>query len=240
MSTDLGYIYSLNCPITNEPKYIGQTMRKLTVRLTAHVASSKRERNKRTNWIASLTSIGIRPSIELIDTVPVSELSFWEMHYISLYKSWGIELKNSTGGGESIYTPSQEVKNKIGAANKGRVCSPETRKKISIAGKGQKRSEASRKNYSAGQIGNKKWLGKKHTAKTKLLMSEKNKGRPMTLETKLRLRLANIGRVGWNKKHFTNTELEKIKSLYPKFSGTEIAKMFGIGNTLAYKIISSK
>jgi hypothetical protein len=38
--------------------------------------------------------------LEILDEIPFSEWEFWEMHYISLYKSWGFNLVNGTKGGE--------------------------------------------------------------------------------------------------------------------------------------------
>jgi hypothetical protein len=36
---------------------------------------------------------------EVIDEVPTKEWKFWERHYISLYKSWGFDLRNKVLGG---------------------------------------------------------------------------------------------------------------------------------------------
>jgi hypothetical protein len=42
------------------------------------------------------------PKLEIIDIVKINEWAFWEQHYISLYKSWGFNLLNSTIGGKNI------------------------------------------------------------------------------------------------------------------------------------------
>ena len=71
----------------------------------------------------------------IIDEVPIKEWKFWEIHYISLYKSWGFKLENkNNGGGGPTYMSddikilmSDKMRNnkergiKIGNANRGRI-----------------------------------------------------------------------------------------------------------------------
>jgi len=94
-----GFIYSLNDPTTNEPKYIGCTSKTIKYRYNNHLYEKGSNNNKKCNWIKSLKTKGLRPVIEEIDKVNLEEMFFWEMYYVSLYKSWGFELKNTTNGG---------------------------------------------------------------------------------------------------------------------------------------------
>ena len=121
----MGYIYSLNCPITKEPKYIGQTIKSLEKRLQWHQYIYSNS-NKREKWILSLRNKGLIPIIEEIDNVENNDLDFWEKHYISLYKSWGFVLKNGTFGGRGVVSDLL-MKNKITEG----LSKPEVRIKLS-------------------------------------------------------------------------------------------------------------
>ncbi len=65
---------------------------------------------------------GKNVKIEIIDEVSEIEWMFWEKFYISLFKSWGFDLKNKNNGGGGpttcIFSPERNIK--IGLANKGR------------------------------------------------------------------------------------------------------------------------
>ena len=107
-----GYIYTLNDPISNEPRYVGWTVNMYN-RLAAHITDS--DKGYKTNWVKSLKNKGLLPIMECVDEVPLSEWVFWEQHYISLYKSWGFKLVNLTIGGDGTlgYRYSQELKDRI-------------------------------------------------------------------------------------------------------------------------------
>lgn len=201
-SMKTGFIYSLNCPITGEVKYIGQTRKKLKHRLTNHI--SDRRKNKKSDWICYLKKKGLKPTIELIDEVGEDEINFWEMHYISLYRSWGFNLKNMTDGGDSNGKFSLEARRNISNALRGRKLSEEHKRNIGNSGKGRimseahknilrqcrkgnkfafgvKRSEEFKKNVGERMKklnkGNQRWLGKKHSEESRLKISSSHKGR---------------------------------------------------------------
>lgn len=96
-------IYYLYCPIQNQPFYIGRTIGKLGIRLSGHIYKSKRKSGEKSFHIDKILKAGKKPSIVLIDEVEASEAGFWEAHYVSLLKSWGFRLVNSTDGGEVHY-----------------------------------------------------------------------------------------------------------------------------------------
>lgn len=91
-------IYTLNCPITNEVKYIGKTESELSKRLNQHLYYIKKV-NKKNNWIKSLLKKDLKPKIELLEEVELDDWQFWEMYWISQFKAWGFNLKNSSEGG---------------------------------------------------------------------------------------------------------------------------------------------
>ena len=147
----LTYIYSLNCPITNTPKYIGKAD-DLEVRYKGHLHENRND--KKCNWVKSLKNQGLKPIIEEIDKIPEIEWEFWERHYISLYRSWRFDLKNGTDGGEG--------------QSKGFNPSRETREKLSELGKLGNKGQFKK--------GSQLWKGKKHSEKAKLKMREKKIG----------------------------------------------------------------
>jgi hypothetical protein len=57
---------------------------------------------------------------QIIDEINIGEWSFWEMHYISLFKSWGFDLTNGDNGGLGIGRHTTEFKNKISKLRKGK------------------------------------------------------------------------------------------------------------------------
>jgi hypothetical protein len=91
------YIYLLSDPIQSEPKYVGKATI-LARRYNDHLNYD--DGTKKACWIKSLKKLGVSPVIEQIDRIPNREWRFWEMHYISLFRSWGFDLKNDTEGGD--------------------------------------------------------------------------------------------------------------------------------------------
>lgn len=126
---DCVYIYSLNCPITGLVKYIGKT-NNLKQRYWDHLKEKKN--NLKCAWIKSLKNKGLKPTIEEIDYIPESEWQFWEQYYVSLFKSWGFELKNGNDGGLGSGKMPQDVKDKISKAHIERL---KDRTKSSMYGK---------------------------------------------------------------------------------------------------------
>jgi len=97
------------------PFYIGKTQNSKQ-RLTTH-------RNKR----------GKSTFMEIIDEVSINEWRFWEIYYISLFKSWGFILTNKNKGGGGFDKMDQNTKDKISKSKLGYIQSEETRFKRSIA-----------------------------------------------------------------------------------------------------------
>lgn len=136
MKTDIGYIYTLNCPLTGDPKYIGQTYHSVKKRYSDHINSS--DKTLKGSWIKSLLNKNEKPVLEIIDCVKKEDLNFWEMHYISLYNSWGFKLKNSTFGGGSKTTITDEYRKNLRESHLGKRLSDEQKRKIGLKAKGNK------------------------------------------------------------------------------------------------------
>lgn len=93
-------IYGLFQPITGEIKYIGKTKQLLPKRLSAHLCESNKSKTKKNTWLQSLKNKRLKPTIEVLDIVPELEWEFWEIYWISQFKTWGFELKNTDEGGK--------------------------------------------------------------------------------------------------------------------------------------------
>lgn len=96
------FIYSLSDPTTNEVRYIGKA-NDLKKRLHSHLTKSNLTKpTHKNNWIKSLLTQNLKPIIKPIEEVLVSEWEFWEIYWISQFKSWGFKLTNLTNGGDCV------------------------------------------------------------------------------------------------------------------------------------------
>lgn len=96
------FIYSLSDPISGHVRYIGKSNNPKQRFTNGHMVCihHKDKKSKKRSWIKSLVDDGKKPKLDIIDEVDVSDWAFWERHYISLFKSWGFKLTNTTDGGE--------------------------------------------------------------------------------------------------------------------------------------------
>ncbi len=109
------FIYTLSDPISGQVRYVGKSSR-INKRLEEHIYESYQKKTHKNNWINSLISKNLYPSIDTIDEVPISKWEFWEIYWICQFKAWGFNLVNSTNGGEG---------------NNNQFFSKETREKLS-------------------------------------------------------------------------------------------------------------
>ena len=150
-------------------RYVGKTSKSIEFRRTRHVGEARRGlQNHRGNWIRSLLSEGVIPSVRLLSEVPTAEWQEGERYFISLYRD---TLVNGTDGGEGLENPSDETRKKMSDANKGKP-TPEHVRKI--------RSENAK---------SRKW-----SEETKLKMSESKKRENLSEETRRKRSDANRNR----------------------------------------------
>jgi hypothetical protein len=181
INNDECIIYSLLDPINNEVKYIGKTDC-IDRRYKQHLRS--KSKSKVRSWIINICNKSMFPKLEIIDIVKKNEWAFWEQHYISLYKSWGFNLINSTIGGDNIvgYKHTEQTKDLIRAKMKGRSVSDDFRKLMSIIKKGRKLSpetiEKIKKSKKGSVSGDKHPMwGKHHKEESRKKISNSNKGK---------------------------------------------------------------
>ncbi len=119
------FIYSLNDPITKQPRYIGATNNTYN-RFYDHM-KEKRVR-KVSSWVKTLRENGLRPILEVIQETdePKTLESFWIDYYRVVF---GDALLNMLPGGGK--PPIQD-----GSVWTGRKHSEETKAKLSMVNKG--------------------------------------------------------------------------------------------------------
>ncbi len=119
------FIYALRDPRTLEIRYIGKSD-KPTHRLWYHVSNTRKEKNRKSNWIKSLKAKGLRPILEIIDEVDKATWQAAESAYIIFYTEQGCDLVNGTLGGDGTGAGKD-------SPNFGRTVSPEQRERLKQA-----------------------------------------------------------------------------------------------------------
>lgn len=199
-------IYVLIDKKTNEIRYVGQTVKQLSIRLNGHISKAKNSGNKTTHkntWIKSLLKENLKPIIKLIDVVDENDWKEIEKNYIFSFQEKGCDLLNISEGGDSGSMPgkkriwrSEEDYNqwlsKVRESAKNRVITDDERKKMSENCKkihlGRKRSDETKNKLSVTKIGNKNpMFGKKHSEERKKEISEFHKGKILSEITKKKI-----------------------------------------------------
>jgi len=179
------FIYALCEPGTRTVRYIGKANDPKR-RFINHLSDSVKAKTYLGNWLRSLYE---KPSLVILCEVPVDQHQIEEMRYISAARMLGMNLVNSTDGGEGIHNPSAETRAKMSANvkgeknptfgkkpwNFGEKTSPETKAKLSAARLGKRPSSETcakistalkgEKNHQFGKKGEKcSHFGKKRTS----------------------------------------------------------------------------
>lgn len=90
-------IYGLVDPRSNRVRYVGKTTWSLAHRLKGHLAEVKAQgHTHKSRWIAGLLAEGLRPSVIVLERVPVSDWEEAECRWIARLE----DLTNVTAGGE--------------------------------------------------------------------------------------------------------------------------------------------
>jgi len=84
-------IYGLFDPRNNELRYVGKT-NNTRKRFSKHV--NDKVITHKTCWIKSLSKLGLKPEIYVLDEIPSNEWKFWEQWYISYFLGLGCRLTN--------------------------------------------------------------------------------------------------------------------------------------------------
>lgn len=122
--SEIVYIYGLVDPRTNQIRYVGKSINP-NVRLRKHISERHKHDSYKDRWVRKLYNDGFKLELLIVDVVDKTEWQFWEMFYISYFKSLGFRLTNGTKGGDQ--PPS----------TKGRKHSKKSREKMSKTKKGK-------------------------------------------------------------------------------------------------------
>lgn len=125
------FIYALCEPGTRTVRYIGKAD-KPKKRLSNHLCSSINHKTHLGNWLRSLVSKGGKPTLIVLREVLHDRWAIAEERYIRLAKGCGMNLVNSTEGGEGMSNPTPETLVKMSGENNpmfGKTQSPEANAK---------------------------------------------------------------------------------------------------------------
>ena len=175
-------IYALSCPLSGHVRYIGRS-KNVQRRYIAHLSSYRNTRNKEhtrvARWIGFLSSVGLSPTLSIIDVVTEDFSGLAESFWIKVYRDKGNRLTNLTDGGDGVINPSKEARERISRALKGRKIPADQLAKRVASQTGRKASDQARENMSRAQTGHKASEQARHN------MSEAQRARkhyPLTQE----------------------------------------------------------
>lgn len=137
-------IYKLLDPRTNEIRYIGRTKHTPSKRLYEHCTLRNLKSNTHKNhWIKQLISLNLRPLIEIIEYVDVTQVFVREIYWIQFYKTNGYNLTNTSDGGDGSFGYKMNDESIQKSLNSRRINgtlkrSDECKRRISLAQKGKK------------------------------------------------------------------------------------------------------
>lgn len=164
-------VYSLSSSKDGVIRYIGQTTGRLDRRLIHHHYDAKKLSTiHKSNWIRSVINAGHEVVISALEEN--AEWGTAERKWIAHYRSLGVDLVNTTDGGEGVigYVRDQAWRDRRSALMKGRTSprkgaklTPEQRAQISERQKGRTLTDEQRAKLSAALKGKKK--SPEHVAK---------------------------------------------------------------------------
>lgn len=173
------FIYALTEPITNEVRYIGKSNNPRR-RYSTHTTSHHYQVHK-SHWIKKLQSQGMKPTLIILEEVPVSDWQERERYWIRYYREHGANLINETEGGGGMTTLTPEHIENMRIANTGKKRTPEQRQRIAEAA--QERSLNPEWREKMSEVAK----GRKHTPETIAKLSEIKRAQAQTPEGMARL-----------------------------------------------------
>lgn len=137
MPAEFTYIYGLCDPEDNAIRYVGKANNPKS-RLGGHICTSRRKTTKLCSWIKGIVDRGEKPSMKILERVPVDEWKLAERRWISELSDSGSLLFNiSPGGNQLTRDPKKKkmwrLKQKMGVLLKQGYVSESTKEKLRAA-----------------------------------------------------------------------------------------------------------
>ena len=165
-------IYKLVDPTSLEVRYVGKTEKTLKHRLSMHITTSIKNKNKthKEAWITGLSFIGLRPLIELIEEVNFEDWQEKEIYWITQFENLTNTCSGGIGGTGRVYSESERLQRSITMKkliDEGKIDYTERALKISQSHKGKILSEMTKEKIRQCN------LGKKQSREQKLKTARK-------------------------------------------------------------------
>lgn len=177
-------IYFLTDPRDGTVRYVGKA-KDSKYRLKAHLKDDAV--NRKANWLKRLKSLGLQPTMDIVETVDEGEADESERFWIAFMKSCGASLVNTKNGGEGGPIP-HDVRKKISQSHIGIHQTEESLKKIRAARAKQILDPEMLRRLHEGNRGRK--LSPEHAA----ALAASNKTRIISDETRRKMRESHLGR----------------------------------------------
>ena len=156
MANRIVYIYGLVDPRDGHFKYVGKTTN-ARKRLNNHLQPRQLAKNNpRTAWLKHLLSLGLKPTMVILDEIDEEHWEERERYWIKYFSDIGYELKNSTTGGEGLergHKMPEGFGANLSRKLSGRAKGEEHKKHISEALTGQHKPESQRTVLSVAKQG---------------------------------------------------------------------------------------
>lgn len=166
-------IYALVDPRSDEVRYIGKAVDPER-RLRSHLAPSQLDhsRSHKNSWLKGLLSEGLRPVLQILETVDDVDANEAERNWIAAYRWLGARLTNGTDGGDGGAITDPAARARISAAHFGVKRSSETRAKQSASARERCADPAERERLRS--ISNRKPPISRGTANTNAKLTEES------------------------------------------------------------------
>jgi hypothetical protein len=131
------YIYGLFDPRTDACRYVGKTVKPLSERLRGHVRDAIRRKHsvRRFSWVLSLLAAGVEPVIKELEVVTSGSWQDVEKRWIAKFRANGVDLVNTTYGGDGCtgMIHSEKTKTQMSISARRAQANPELRARIGAA-----------------------------------------------------------------------------------------------------------
>lgn len=225
-------IYLLSDPRTNEPRYVGVTSRDLNVRLKQHRHQALSGRNRPVcDWYRKLLRMHLTPTVIVIET---TEDRNREAYWISYYREQYPRMLNIAPGGNHAPSSDPRVAAKIAASLRGKKLPQEVIDKLVAARAGFRHSEETRAKMRRPKTPEHRanaaaaLNAKRAAGECRVLSGPDN---PMFGKSLTRGMANGLAKL-------TDSQVLEMRRLFAAgAASTEIARLFGIKQATAHRII---